>query len=160
MSVGLVPTKYKAVKGKGVSPISHLNAFDIALKNAGISEYNLVPVSSIIPVDAQEVENIEAEPGSVLFVVMARADGESGEVISAGIGWALGRGIGGREYGLVAEAYGKKPVSELKLELKKKLDAMCRARNFIKKFEKYEVESMVVPNGNYGSVVCALVLLL
>ncbi|RLE62002.1 MAG: hypothetical protein DRJ38_10435, partial [Thermoprotei archaeon] len=41
-AIGLKPRKFFVVKGSGLSKTSKLNAFDAALKRAGISHCNLV----------------------------------------------------------------------------------------------------------------------
>src|SRR3954447_8117949 len=79
-----------------------LSAFDAALWRAGAHNYNLVPLSSVIPPGSQVVatdrrEVQAAEFGHRLYVVKAeaRAD-EPGTVIGAGLGWLQwgdGRGL-------------------------------------------------------------------
>ena len=113
MSELLLPKKYFVVSGKGLSRFSKLNAFDNALRDAGISHLNLVPVSSIIPPCAEEVKYNSITPGTVAFTVMAREDGYDGETIGAGIAWAKGK-----PYGYVVEVHGKKGEKELLNELK------------------------------------------
>jgi len=61
-----MPKHYKLVKGIGTS-IYPLVAFDNALKNAGISDYNLVKVSSIIPANCQKTDAIDLPNGSILY---------------------------------------------------------------------------------------------
>lgn len=77
-------------------------AFDAALWRAGVENYNLIPLSSIIPPNS----TIERAPfvtpfdeyGHRLFVVMARSDASvSGTEAWAGVGWTqepeTGRGL-------------------------------------------------------------------
>lgn len=81
------------VWGRG-DAATRLTAFDAALADAGIADYNLVGLSSIVPPDATV-----ATPGTVdepydvgdpVAVVLAEAAGdESGETVAAGLGWAL-----------------------------------------------------------------------
>lgn len=47
--IKMIPRYYFVVSGSALSPVSHLNAFDGALKEAGIHNLNLVEVSSILP---------------------------------------------------------------------------------------------------------------
>lgn len=86
--------------GEGRTEIS---AFDNALHNAGIANYNLITLSSIIPPNT-EVEIVDKltwndkEFGDRLYCVMARQiTSVFGEFASAGIGWAQnkkdGRGL-------------------------------------------------------------------
>lgn len=72
---------------------STLGAFDSALAAAGIHNYNLVPLSSIVPPDAAVVEAGTHEGrwpvGELVGTVLARHDSTvSGETIAAGLGWA------------------------------------------------------------------------
>lgn len=46
--------------------ISKINAFDRALISAGISDYNLVKISSIIPPKCVQRETVDAKKGSLL----------------------------------------------------------------------------------------------
>lgn len=155
-----LPRKFFVTSGKAVSAESSLNAFDQALMNAGIDQYNIVPVSSIIPPDAVEVSPVNLTPGAVVFAVLARMDGTSGETISAGIGWAWGRLPDGRSYGLVAEAYGHKDKWAIEEELKTKIREMARARGMELGEVKIRAESIeAVPKGMYGCVVAAFVYL-
>lgn len=45
---------------------SELNAFDRALMNAGVENYNLVKISSILPKGAEITNKVTIEPGSLL----------------------------------------------------------------------------------------------
>lgn len=85
--------------GTGPTP---LGAFDAALQNAGVENYNLIQLSSVIP-PGSELERGRfctppTEYGHRLYVVMAR-EGASrvGEEAWAGLGWTqeseTGRGL-------------------------------------------------------------------
>lgn len=72
---------------------TRLTAFDAALAEAGVADYNLVALSSVVPPEATV-----ATPGSVddpyavgdpIAAVVADATGEAGETLAAGLGWAL-----------------------------------------------------------------------
>jgi arginine decarboxylase len=80
--------------GTGPTPTA---AYDAALAAAGVHNYNLVTVSSVVPADA-EVREVDAVPdrgpvGERLWVVQSRADGIEG-TLAAGLGWATGPGPG------------------------------------------------------------------
>ncbi len=79
-----------------------LSAFDAALVACGVHNYNLIPLSSVVP-PAAEVVPIEAyvpetdEHGHRLYVVKAeiRSD-QAGQTVGAGVGWYQwgdGRGV-------------------------------------------------------------------
>lgn len=75
--------------------VSELGAFDAALADAGLHNYNLVTLSSVIPPGASVVTR-EAFPadrglavGDAVAVVLARGTvGEGGGSVAAGLGWA------------------------------------------------------------------------
>jgi arginine decarboxylase len=79
--------------GRGRTPIS---SFDDALRRCGAHNYNLIPLSSVIPPGAEVVE-ARHEPaadefGHRLYVVKAEArSAEPGAVVAAGIGWVQWR---------------------------------------------------------------------
>jgi arginine decarboxylase len=80
--------------GTGPTPTA---AYDAALAAAGVHNYNLVTVSSVVPADA-EVREVTTVPdlgptGERLWVVQSRADGTEG-TLAAGLGWATGPGPG------------------------------------------------------------------
>jgi arginine decarboxylase len=65
-----MPTHYKIVSGQGTSE-HELLAFDAALRNAGIGDYNLVKVSSILPPHAEYSDDIPSEFGAILYAAYA-----------------------------------------------------------------------------------------
>ncbi len=71
-----------------------LVSFELALRDAGIHKFNLVPVSSIYPPGCEMVD-LESglnrlNPGQILFCVMARkTSNEQGKKIFASIGIAI-----------------------------------------------------------------------
>jgi arginine decarboxylase len=92
----------QVVAGVGFGP-TKLAAFDAALREAGVADRNLVPLSSIIPVGARVVPtagrgDAPGEWGDRLYVVMAqlRVDTRYEEAV-AGLGWVqeaeTGRGV-------------------------------------------------------------------
>jgi len=150
----LVPKRYFVTDGAGLSKVSPLNAFDQALRDAGIAHLNLVPVTSILPRSAIEVEREDIPPGAITFVIMAKAEGESGQRIAAGLAWAMGD-----RHGYVIECHGNGEN-----EVRRKLSSMMGEveRRSGMRFEgiKTRVRELKVPDGAYGCVIVALVLLL
>lgn len=76
------------------SASTKLSAFDKALFNAGIANFNLISLSSVIPVESNIIEiepknlRTEGEWGDRLYVVMADyRTSVHGEDAWAGIGW-------------------------------------------------------------------------
>ncbi|MFH1059981.1 MAG: arginine decarboxylase, pyruvoyl-dependent [Pseudomonadota bacterium] len=89
----LVPTQIFLTKGKGVHR-EKLASFELALRDAGIAEQNLVYVSSIFPPHCQLITRKRGQSllqsGQILFCVMARNEtNEANRLISASIGLAM-----------------------------------------------------------------------
>jgi arginine decarboxylase len=85
--------------GHGPTPLA---AFDAALRDAGIANYNLIYLSSVIPtgcvLERAKYRTPIQEYGHRLYIVMARQDAQvAGETAWAGLGWtqeeATGRGL-------------------------------------------------------------------
>lgn len=89
-----------------------LASFELALRDAGIAEYNLVRVSSIFPPECKLIGRKEAmaklSPGQVLYAVIAEsATNEPNRLIAASIGLAIPRDRS--RYGYLSEhhSYGE-----------------------------------------------------
>ena len=88
----LTPKKMFFTKGVGVHK-DYLSSFEMALRDAGIAEYNLVYVSSIFPPNCKRISREEGKkflsPGQIVFCVMARnSTNEPNRLISSSIGLA------------------------------------------------------------------------
>ena len=115
--------------GVGVAP-TEMSAYDAALADANLHNYNLITVSSVIPADGQ-LEVVDAAPdlgpaGNRLTVVQGRvvAGPEDDEQLATGIGWATGPGPG-----LFYEASGSDPEA-VEAEIRRGLDAGCELRDW------------------------------
>jgi arginine decarboxylase len=118
-------------KGEGKTPIA---AFDAALKDAGVYNYNLIYLSSVIPPKSRiKFEKPNENPkdwGNRLYVVKAEMRSrQSGKYIGAALGWTQwedGRGIfvEHEETGETKEAV----EANLKAEVEKSLSDMCKSR--------------------------------
>lgn len=94
-----VPTSFSLVKGTGEG-ITTLNAFDRALLEAGIGDFNLIKVSSIIPPEARKVNLPSIPKGALVPTVYSKISSSmTGEVISA----CVGAGISKEGMGLLYE---------------------------------------------------------
>jgi arginine decarboxylase len=107
----LVPKKVFFTRGVG-SDKAKLTSFELALRDAGIAQFNLVRVSSIYPPNCCLVSREEGlqllEPGQILFVVIAEmATNEAGRRIASSVGVA--RPTDQERYGYLSEhhAYGE-----------------------------------------------------
>lgn len=151
--------RFFVVTGRGLSRTSPLNAFDSALVEAGIDQCNLVPVSSILPPDATQVQPAKIPEGSITHCVLARCNGNEGESIGAGIGWAFCEAEDGRRLGLVAEDHEKKSgEKELENILHEKLLEMASAREMkINGIKTATATIKQIPQEHYGTTIAALV---
>jgi len=91
--VQLIPRKVFFTSGVGKHDDA-LVSFELALRDAGIEKFNLVPVSSILPPGCKVVDSEEGlkelMPGQIVFCVMAKiTSGEEGRKIFASIGAAF-----------------------------------------------------------------------
>lgn len=89
----MVPKKVFFTKGVGVHK-EYLNSFEMALRDAGIAPYNLVPVSSIFPPGCKKISREEGlamlPAGSIVHCVIARnAVNEPNRLIAASVGCAM-----------------------------------------------------------------------
>ncbi len=92
-------------KGKGLHK-DYLTSFELALRDAAISDLNLVSVSSIMPPECKIVTREEGRkhllPGQIAFTVMAKsATNEPNRLIAASIG--LARPVDHSQYGYLSE---------------------------------------------------------
>ena len=84
----MTPTKAFVTKGVGKHK-KKLSSFELALRDAGIAQFNLVKVSSIFPPGCQLVSRKQGltmlSPGQIAFVVMSEnSTNEPSRLIAAG----------------------------------------------------------------------------
>jgi arginine decarboxylase len=100
-----VPKMAFFTKGRGAHK-DHLTSFELALRDAGIANLNLVSVSSILPPRCKIVSRQEGrkhlQPGQIVFTIMARsATNEPNRLIAASIG--LARPADDSQHGYLSE---------------------------------------------------------
>lgn len=150
-----VPKKFFVTSGKAVSKVTDLNAFDLALLNAGIGEQNLVSVSSVLPVGAKEVRKRAKLPmGAITYCILAQQKGNEGETISAGI--AMCRREDGQG-GYVAEGHGHMNKKAMKEILEWKMREMAALRGINIHALEFKVEELSIPMDHYGVCLAGLV---
>ena len=138
--------------GEGPTPLA---AFDNALLNAGVANYNLIYLSSIIPPNSVIERGCYVTPadeyGHRLYLVMAchRAD-EPGTSAWAGIGWTQDRESG---RGLFVELHGSNQ-QEVEQAIDQTLNAMIASRSL----PYGPIQSEVIGKTCMDKPVCALVL--
>jgi arginine decarboxylase len=89
----MIPKKLFFVKGVGIHK-DKLASFELALRDAGIENQNLVYVSSILPPNCEIIPKTKGvtqlKPGQITFCVMARIEtNEPNRLISSAIGLAV-----------------------------------------------------------------------
>lgn len=142
------PHYYKLVSGCGESEIE-LVSFDNALMNAGIGDYNLVKISSIIPPSCEYREKIDLTKGSILFAAYARKYINEGQKGSTAVAIALP--CNGNENGVIFEAVSDDSNAELRVR------EMCREAMLNRGREMKDIySSSVVFEGIRGKCVCGV----
>ena len=89
----MVPKFAFTTSGRGIAK-EKLASFEMALRDAGIAEYNLVKVSSILPPNCKIINKKKGismlSPGQIVFVVMSeQSTNEPGRQITASVGIAI-----------------------------------------------------------------------
>lgn len=107
-----VPRSLFLTRGVGKHK-EQLASFELALRDAGVAEFNLVSVSSIFPPNCKQISRRQGmkqlKPGQIVFCVIARQQtNEPNRLISASIGVAIPNDR--NQYGYLSEhhAYGMK----------------------------------------------------
>jgi len=139
--------------GVGVAP-TEMSAYDAALADANLHNYNLITVSSVIPADGR-LEVVDAAPdlgpaGNRLTVVQGKVvagPDSDGEPITTGVGWATGPGPG-----LFYEASGSDPEA-VEAEIWRGLAAGCELRDWELTDRDVLVSTAEPVDGSYTSAV-------
>ena len=135
-----------AGKGEGKTLLS---AFDGALFDAGISNYNLLVLSSIIPpgaiVKQHKYTTLDSEYGHRLYVVMSdNRSRESGRFIGSALGWTQesdGRGVFVEHH--FTENSEEAVRSQLEDEVNRSLSDLCHQRKYSYSKEKMNIKMSV-----------------
>ncbi len=104
-STGVVPAKMFFTRGVGRHR-EKLTSFEMALRNAGIAEFNLVRVSSIFPPHCKIISRKEGlsllKPGQIVYCVMSEnATDEPHRLVAASVGVAIPKDQS--QYGYLSE---------------------------------------------------------
>ena len=140
----------RVVWGTATGPTA-LSSYDAALAEAGVHNYNLVTLSSVIPagpaIELAETAPDLGPPGEALSVVQSAATAAPGERAAAGIGWA--RSDEGP--GIFYEVDGADP-DDVRAEIREGLAAGRELRDWEFVEEHVRVES-VAPEARHASAV-------
>lgn len=135
-----------------------LSAFDRAIFEAGIHNFNLIPLSSVIPINS-EVERVgktqlSKEVGDVLYVVIASFGCQKPEaVISAGLGW-----VQTEQGGLFVESAGEFGQADCEEEIRIGLTEMLGSRGWNGEIKTKVISHRVIEIANVtvAAVYCDL----
>lgn len=91
-----IPAKYFVTAGSGETDIGpgedpwETGSYDLALLQAHLANFNVVPYTSVLPPESEEISLEEAEKcfhhGAVIEVIMADQNGEKGDTLTTGVG--------------------------------------------------------------------------
>ena len=143
----------RVVWGTASGPTA-LSSYDAALAEAGVHNYNLVTLSSVIPA-GPDIEVVGTAPnlgppGEALEVVQSAATAAPGERVAAGIGWA--RTADGP--GIFYEVDGTDPDA-VRAEIREGLAAGRDLRDWDFVEESVHVESVAPGDAHASAVVIA-----
>jgi arginine decarboxylase len=145
--------KYMLVAGSGEGGTG-LTAFDAALLKAGVGNFNLLKVSSILPPGAVEHAVLHIPPGALLPIAYGTINSDlPGEIISAAIAVGVPRL---ESYGVIMETTGCCPKKELEIKIKAMVEEAFRMRDLpLQEIRLHSVEHRVI---HCGSAFAGLVL--
>jgi len=141
-------------KGVGTGP-TELAAFDNALIKAGVANFNLIYLSSVIPPDSEIVVNTKATPpagrwGDRLYIVIAQKRTiQSNQEAWVGVGWIQDPKT---KQGLLVEHEGHNET-EVRADIENSLNALAKSRRM--EFGPVNMEVIGIRCDN--KPVCALV---
>lgn len=140
-----------------------LSAFDAALKPAGIHNYNIIKLSSVIPPGSEVViekwKNSPTEHGKKLYTVLAeiRTD-QLGRSIAAGIGWYQsedGRGVFAEQHDIIENLNAKEAERNVAKKLRATVRDLCANRNY--PFRKKNYQTLITSAEVKNRPTCVLV---
>ncbi len=155
MAIKDVPTNFFLVAGKGDAEYE-LNAFDIALLDAGIGNTNIVRLSSILPPNARLIEPVKFKLGELISVAYAsKISSIKGEIIAAAIAVAIPKDKSLN--GLIMEHSGAGTAEEIENIVRDKARLGMEYRNYeIAEIKSISIEHTTV---DIGAVFAGAVLL-
>lgn len=150
------PCKFMISSGVGVAE-EKLLSFDNALITASISNFNLLKVSSILPVNCKRADRIDIPEGSALLTAYGTLSSDTpGEVIASAVGVGIPKQSG--DIGMIMECAGactKEYVEALVYKMVKK--AMDNHNIPCKEILCSSIEK-VVPEKEFVTVISAVTL--
>ena len=154
--------KITVMAGRGEGNTT-LSAFDTALKAAGMHNYNIIILSSVIPPESDVVvkkwKNSPAEHGKKLYTVLAEKRTDLlGRTVSAGIAWYQtkdGRGVFAEHTDMIENLNTKEAELNVVNKLEATIKDLCVNRNY--KFDKRNFKLLITSAEVKNKPTCALV---
>lgn len=174
-----IPEKYIVALGAGQSNFGpgsdpwETTAYDIALMEGGIENFNIVKYTSVIPKEAKRINWIDAKVegllhhGMVLECIMAQQNGNEGEHICAGVGTFEVYLDGESEMeligGFACEYEGGGSPAKAKMMLERSMEGLFNrryahlpnAKHFHMTNKKFYIKDLVVDD-RFGTVLASL----
>lgn len=135
---------YKFFSGYGFDDYK-LQSFDNALLNAGIGDYNIVKISSILPPDCTEMQTIDLKKGSVIYAAYATITLAPGEDASTAVAVAKPRD---KSLSGVIFEYSNKNSSDDSERIARKMSEVAMI-NRNRSIERIESKSLSVKNTSF-----------
>lgn len=154
-----VARRYALVAGRGTAP-RQLNAFDAALRDAGVADMNLLKVSSILPPECEAVSTpLVLPPGALLPVAYAdMATRDPHVVASAAV--AVGIPEDASRPGVIMEHHGMMLVGECQAIVRELAEAAMEMRSAaIKTIRVTGIEARTEQLGVWSCAFAGVVLL-
>ena len=150
-------TPIRVVSGTATGPTA-VASYDAALADAGVHNYNLLTLSSVVPPDA-EIEVIEEAPdlgpvGGKLTVVQARATVEGTGRATAALGWVREEGRGP---GVFYETGGEFDRTEARRRIRRGLEHAREIRAWGLGGSSVEVGSVATDGASFATAVVVAV---
>lgn len=154
--------KITVTAGSGTGSTT-LSAFDSALKAAGIHNYNIIRLSSVIPPESTVVKtkwkNSSSEHGKKLYTVLAEIRTDiMGRSIAAGIGWYQlkdGRGIFAEHTDMIERLNAKEAEENVAKKIEATVRDLCKNRNYT--FDKKNFKTYITSAEVKNKPTCTLV---
>lgn len=144
--------KIRITTGIGTG-LTELSAFDAALYDAGIANFNLIYLSSIVPpassVNVEKYTPQVSEFGSKLYVVMSKMVGSNiGDALYAGLGWVYS------VHGGIFVEHSGSSYNQVAREIDLSIESMIQSRPHLATAERHQ---KIVGVDNILKPTCVLV---
>ena len=146
--------KYYMISSGSATAEDQLVSFDAALINAGISNYNLLRVSSILPIGCCQKDHVDLREGSALLVAYGTASSAAkGATIASAIG--IGIPCDEAQVGVIMEYAAQTDAKSAEKEVKKMVDQAMKKHGIPYKEIRVSATEATVTEG-YTTVISSV----